>query len=116
MGLTVGRVLDHKLTSWGTPIHSTFEVDKKTWTMTTYPTGIMTLSRDGEILMIMVQNGYKEASARGITLGSREQDVLARYGAPSRRLEMTQGYNWGYDAHRIAFQLRDGKVISWLVF
>ena len=116
MGLTVGRVIDHKLTSWGTPIHSTFEVDKKTWTMTTYPTGIMTLSRDGEILMIMVQDGYKEASARGITLGSREQDVLARYGAPSRRLEMTQGYNWGYDAHRVAFQLRDGKVISWLVF
>ena len=116
MDLSVGRVIDHKLTHWGTPIHSTFEVDKKTWTMTTYPMGIMTLTRDGEVLMIMVQDGYREASARGITIGSQAQDVLARYGAPSRRLEMTPGYNWGYDAHRIAFQLRDGKVISWLVF
>jgi hypothetical protein len=31
-------------------------------------------------------------------------------------LELTQGQSWAYDADRIAFQLRDGRVISWLVF
>jgi hypothetical protein len=42
--------------------------------------------------------------------------VLTRYGPPTRQAELTQGHSWGYDTQRLAFQLRDGKVISWLLF
>jgi hypothetical protein len=31
-------------------------------------------------------------------------------------LELTQGQSWAYDHRRIAFQLRDGRVVSWLLF
>jgi hypothetical protein len=29
---------------------------------------------------------------------------------------MTQGASWIYDAYGIAFQLHDGKVVSWWLF
>jgi hypothetical protein len=31
------------------------------------------------------------------------------------RTAMAPGQSWAYDAQRIAFQLRDGKVVSWLM-
>jgi hypothetical protein len=66
--------------------------------------------------MLLAREGYRGTSAQGIAVGSMARHVLAAYGPPSRRLEMTHGNNWSYDAHRIAFQLRDGKVVSWLVY
>lgn len=116
MGLAVGHLEDRVPQPWGKPAQSKFQVEKRTFAVATYPGGVMTLSQDGEIRMIMVREGFRGASARGVTLGSEARDILAHYGSPSRRLELTQGQSWGYDAYRIAFQLRDGKVISWLVF
>jgi hypothetical protein len=66
--------------------------------------------------MLMVQDGYRQASARGITLGSRAEHLLARYGPPSRRQVLPQGNSWAYDTQRIAFQLQAGQVVSWLRF
>jgi tetratricopeptide (TPR) repeat protein len=102
--------------SWGAPIRSTVQVDGKTLTMAIYPTGLMTLAQRGEILMLMVREGYQGSSAQGITLGSWTHDVLRRYGPPTRRHELPRGHSWAYDAQRIAFQFRDEQVISWLRF
>jgi hypothetical protein len=102
--------------SWGVPIRSTVQVAGKPCTIATYPTGIMTLAQHGEILMLMVREGYRGTSAQGITLGSPAHDVLARYGPPIRRHELPRGHSWAYDAQRIAFQFRDGQVVSWLRF
>jgi hypothetical protein len=66
--------------------------------------------------MILVREGFRRASARGITLGSEARAILAQYGAPTRRLDLTHGRSWDYDAQRIAFQLRGGRIVSWLVF
>jgi len=63
-----------------------------------------------------VREGFQGATASGIRIGSAAQEVLAHYGAPARRVELTQGQSWAYDAHRIAFQLRDGRIVSWLLF
>jgi hypothetical protein len=115
-GVGIGQLEDRLSSEWGPPTKSTFQVEKKTLTVATYPAGVMTLSQDGETLMLLVREGYQGTSAQGITIGSTARDVLASYGPPSRRLDMTHGNNWSYDAHRIAFQLRDGKVVSWLVY
>jgi hypothetical protein len=66
--------------------------------------------------MMMVREGYRGTSARGIALGSQARELLAQYGPPSRRVEMRPGESWGYDTQRMAFQLRDAKVVSWLLF
>ena len=84
--------------------------------MANYPTGILLLVQEGEIRMIFIREGYRGTSTRGLTIGSAADEVRVRYGLPTRQVELTQGHRWSYDTQRIAFQLRDGKVISWLLF
>jgi len=116
MGLTIGRLDTNVPPQWGAPVKSTVRVGKETYTMATYPTGVRLLVQDGEIRMLLVREGYEGASSQGLKIGSVVHEVLARYGSPTRQVELTQGHSWGYEAQRIAFQLRDGKVISWLLF
>jgi hypothetical protein len=116
MGVAVGQIEDRLPQYWDKPARSVFQVEKRTLAMATYPAGVLTLSQDGEIRMIMVREGFRGISATGIRVGSEAREVLSRQGSPSRRLELTQGQSWAYDDRRIAFQLRDGRVVSWLLF
>ena len=95
---------------------STVRVGMETYTVATYPVGILLLMQDGEIRMIFVRDDYQGTSTQGLTIGSAAHEVLKHYGSPTRQLELTQGHSWGYEAQRLAFQLRDGKVVSWLLF
>ena len=81
-----------------------------------YPQGIMTLSQDEEILLIIALPEYRGTSAKGMAIGSRTHEVLAQYQIPSRTVPMTQGESWVYETQGISFQFRDGKVVSWLLF
>jgi hypothetical protein len=115
-GVRPGTPVQEVPASWGVPMHSTVQVGKQPFTVATYPVGIVTLAQSGEVLMLLVREGYRGTSAQGIALGSRTHDVLARYGAPTRRHKLPRGYSWAYDVPRIAFQFRDGQVVSWLRF
>ena len=115
-GVRPGTPVQEVPASWGVPTRSTVQVDKQPFTVATYPAGIVTLAQSGEVLMLLVREGYRGTSAQGIALGSRTHDVLTRYGSPTRRHELPRGYSWAYDAPRIAFQFRDGQVVSWLRF
>jgi len=44
------------------------------------------------------KKGFKGKTERDITVGN-----------------VTQGTSWGYDAQGIVFQLRDRKVVSWIL-
>src|SRR5262245_9553440 len=102
--------------SWGVPTRSTVQLADQPYTVATYPTGIMTLAQGGELLMLLVREGFGGASVQGIRLGSSVSDVRAHYGPPTRRHELPQGQSWAYDTHRMAFQFRAGQVVSWLRF
>jgi tetratricopeptide (TPR) repeat protein len=116
MGLTLGQLEDRVPPSWGRPAQAQVSLEGRTLAVATYPVSIMTLVQDGEIRMILAREGFRGATARGVAIGSAARDLQASYGQPSRRLELTQGESWIYDGRRVAFQLRDGRVISWLVF
>jgi tetratricopeptide (TPR) repeat protein len=116
MGLTIGSTTADIPPQWGSPAKSPVRVGKETYSVAAYPAGKLLLVQDGEIRMILVREGYAGRSARGLTIGSAVHEVLARYGSPTRQAELTQGYSWSYDTQRLAFQVRDGKVISWLLF
>jgi tetratricopeptide (TPR) repeat protein len=115
-GMRPGSLEPDVPASWGTPARRTVQVAGTALTVATYPTGVMALIQHGEILMLLVREGYHGTSVQGITLGSPAQDVLARYGPPTRRQALHGGSSWAYDAQRLAFQVRDGHVISWLRF
>jgi len=102
--------------SWQVSTQSTVTLEGKRWTLTAYRNGVMTLAKDGDIVMVMTPEGYQGTSTRMIKLGKSADEVLQQYGSPSRRMELPSGQTWAYDDYRIAFQLRDGRVVSWLVF
>ena len=114
--LGVGHLEEQVPAHWGQPTRSTFRLDASTLILATYPAAVQALLQDGEILMLMVREGFRGTSTRGIAIGSAAQEVLAHYGTPTRRLETTQGQSWSYDAQRIVLQLRGGRVVSWLLF
>jgi tetratricopeptide (TPR) repeat protein len=117
MGLAVAAFEDEVPIDWGQPIViRNVLLEEAPLKVAQYSQGVMTLSQDGEILMIVALQKYRGASAKGITIGSAKQEVLAQYQTPSRTLAMTQGESWVYEAQGISFQLRAGKVVSWLLF
>jgi predicted 3-demethylubiquinone-9 3-methyltransferase (glyoxalase superfamily) len=72
--------------------------------------------QEEEIVMILAPEEYRGKSAMGIAIGSSDKAVLDQYRTPSRTLDMTQGESWVYDEYGISFQIRKGKVVSWLLF
>jgi tetratricopeptide (TPR) repeat protein len=117
LGLAVGAFENDIPRSWGAPRTTVrIPLEQEPFKVAVYPHGMTTLSQDEEILMIVALEGYRGKSAREVAIGSAGTDVFAHYGRPSRILQMTQGESWVYDAQGIAFQLRDGTVVSWLLF
>lgn len=103
--------------AWGKPtLLSQLLLQEEPFTFTLYAHGAMTLVHDKEIVLIKALESYRGTSSRGIAIGSAAQDVLARYGPPSRLLAMTQGDTWVYAAQGIAFQVRQHAVVSWWLF
>jgi tetratricopeptide (TPR) repeat protein len=116
LGLTILHVDADVPPQWGPPMKSLVRVGGETYSVAAYSAGKLLLVQEGAIRMILVREGYEGRSALGLTIGSTKNEVRALYGTPTRQVELTQGHSWAYDAQRIAFQLRDGKVISWLLF
>jgi len=117
MGLEAGDYEDDISETWGKPVKKRdFFLEEEPFKVAVYKNGVKTLSQEDEIKMILTPEGFKGKSARGISISSLEKDVLAEYGRPSKVLPMTQGATWVYASEGIAFQLRGGKVVSWLLF
>ena len=117
MGVSVAAFEDEIPRRWGQPRgRHRILLEEEPLTVTRYPQGITTFSQEDEIVMILALEEYRGKSAMGIAIGSSEQAVLDQYRTPSRMLDMTQGESWVYDAHGISFQIRNGKVVSWLLF
>jgi hypothetical protein len=104
--------------TWGTPTRTTeIKLGKEAFTVAVYANGILAIWNEGkEVRVLVTLEAFTGTSARGIATGSAATDILAAYGRPEQILHMTQGASWSYkQTHGIAFQVRDGQVISWLL-
>jgi len=104
-------------TAWGSPNSiRRLLLEEEPLTVRQYPQGITTFAQDEEIVMIFAESRYRGKSSRDIAVGSTQAEVIDQYRTPSRILKMTQGETWVYDKIGISFQLRQGRVVSWLLF
>ncbi len=116
-GLAVAAFEDEVPNTWGRPRSvRRLQLEEEPLTVRDYRQGMMTFAQDEEIVMIVAAPGYRGKSSRGIAIGSAQAEVLDQYQTPSRVLEMTQGETWVYDKTGISFQMRQGRVVSWLLF
>ncbi len=116
-GVSVATFEDEIPVTWGRPRRiRRLLLEEEPLTVRHYPQGIMTFAQDEEIVMIFAEPRYRGKSSRGVVVGSGRAEVIDRYRTPSRILKMTQGETWVYDKMGISFQLRQGRVVSWLLF
>jgi tetratricopeptide (TPR) repeat protein len=117
LGLETGAEIKEIPASWSKPTaSSTISLEEEPFKTALYPNGIMIVSQKDEIIMIVNPERFQGKSGRGISIGSSAKEVLSSYGTPSKMLNMTQGATWVYAADRIAFRMRDRKVVSWVLF
>ena len=116
LGLKIGAYDDEVPKEWGKPQAKGIDLGEKPFRLYTYNNKIMTVSQKDEIKLIVTLDGFKGKTEKGILVGSAQKDLLSSYGSPTKILDMTQGSSWVYDSQGIVFQLRDGKVVSWILF
>jgi hypothetical protein len=116
-GVAVAAFEDEIPPTWGPPRSvRRLLLEEEPLTVRHYSQGIMTFAQDEEIVMIFAESRYRGKSSRGIAVGSDRAEVIDQYRTPSRILKMTRGETWVYDKIGISFQLRQGRVVSWLLF
>jgi tetratricopeptide (TPR) repeat protein len=122
LGVKIGSYDDDVQKEWGKPqtkeiaLGEEIALRKRPYLFNTYKNQVMTLSQMDEIKLIVTSEGFKGKTEKGISVGSAQKDILSAYGIPSNVLDMTQGTSWVYDSQGITFQLRDGRVVSWLLY
>ena len=103
--------------AWGEPIGAReFPLRQAPFRLVRYANGATVVSQDDEIRIVVTPPGYEGKSAGGIGLGGTARELATGYGAPAQVQDLSQWESWIYVERGIAFQLRDGKVVSWLLF
>ena len=59
---------------------------------------------------------FRRQTAKGVALCADGKNLDGLYGRPPTVLPSTAGETWVYPAQGIAFVVRDGKVVSWIIF
>lgn len=116
LGLEIGDYDDKVPKEWGKPVTKERRLEEEPFRINTYANRLLTLSQDDEIKLIVILDGFTGKTKKSVAIGSSERDVISAYGAPVQVLDMTQGATWLYASQGIAFQLRNGKVVSWMLF
>lgn len=115
-GAAPGGYDDEVPKGWGPPRTRDIMLDESPYRLSRYRNGITTVSRNEEIVLLKAGHQYAGKTGEGITIGSPTRSVLEAYGEPTQILDLTEGEVWRYRKPGLALRLRDGKVVSWLLF
>jgi len=116
-GLKVGDYDDESPASWGKPISiKTISLEEEPFKLFSFLNGAKIISQNSRIRFISVRDSNELKSKYGIFPGCKEREVMAKYEKPSRNMDYSLGKYLIYDYQKIAFEVRDGKVVSWLLF
>lgn len=116
-GVEIGDYDDEMPGDWGAPLREReISVEEEPFRILEYKSGIITLSQDDEILLLSVPESYSKSSSLGISAGDSEEEVYEKYGIPTQILETAECTNLIFSSQGISFHLREGKVLSWLLF
>lgn len=78
----------------------------------------MLISVDGKLIRLLAAGkGYRQASARGIRVGSSLEEVGAKYGEPARVFTSRQGTYHLYRKAETIFEVDpQGRVAGWMTY
>ncbi len=116
-GLAVGDYTDAVPADWGAPVRKkSFLGDENGVNLAVYANGVTLVAREDEVVRLAASAPFRGTTAKGIAVGATVKDIDAGYGKPSTVFPSTEGEAWLYPAQGLAFVVRDGKVVSWILF
>ena len=116
-GVGIGDYTDQVPADWGAPAKKkSFLGEENAVVLISYANGVTIVAKEDEILRLSVSGPFAGQTGKGLALGADGKKVSELYGPPPAVLPSTAGDTWIYPALGIAFVVRDGKVVSWLVF
>jgi tetratricopeptide (TPR) repeat protein len=115
-GIQVGNYTDEVPNEWGRPSQTQFPFKDAQHATLRFNNGITTITEGEEIRVLLADTGYGGKSKYGVKIGDDQNSVVRAYGIPSMNLTTTQGNSMVYYNAGITFQLRNGKVVSWVIY
>lgn len=116
-GLKAGADVKETPASFGKPVTShKVRLEEDPFLVERFGNDLMVVSQDGGVILVVAGERSQEKTSRNIRAGSREEEVLALHGGFCEVQAVTGGRNIVYKDQGVAFRIRDGKVVSWLVF
>jgi tetratricopeptide (TPR) repeat protein len=116
-GLKPGADARETAASYGKPLAShKIRVEEDPFLVERFANDLMVVSQDGGVMLIVAGQGSQEKTSRNIRATSGEEEVLTLHGRSFEVQATTGGKNMIYKEQGVAFRIRDGKVVSWLVF
>jgi len=116
MDLQVGNYSDEVPGVWGKPHTNSYPLKETPFVSANYKNGVTTVAEGDEIRMLVAGSEYKGRSNRGITIGDKAHNIVKIYGQPSLSLSATHGKSLVYPDEGITFQVRNNKVVSWVIY
>jgi hypothetical protein len=101
---------------WGEPKTDEIALDGDPYLVRIFPNQMMTVSRYDQVGLIVTLNGFAGKTAGDVGMGCSKKDVLSRYGAPFSTLDSSQGVTLVYHHPHVAFNFREGRLVSWILF
>ena len=115
-GIQVGNYTDEVPDEWGQPSQTQYPFKDTQHATLRFNNGVTTVTEGEEIRVLLADTGYGGKTKNGVKIGDAQNTVIKAYGMPSMNLTTTQGNSMVYYDEGITFQLRDGKVVSWVVY
>lgn len=116
-GLKAGADARETAASYGKPLASQkIRLEEDPFIVERYANDLTVVSQDGGVMLIVAGEKSREKTSRSIRAGSREEEVLTLHGRSCEVEAITGGRNIVCKEQGVAFRIRDGKVVSWLVF
>ncbi|KPJ91477.1 MAG: hypothetical protein AMJ53_11575 [Gammaproteobacteria bacterium SG8_11] len=115
-GIQVGNYTDEVPGEWGQPRKTQFPFKDARHATLRFNNGITTVTEGEEIRVLLADTGFGGTTKYGVKIGDHQNAVIKAYGIPSMNLTTTQGSSLVYYDEGITFQLRNGKVVSWIIY
>ncbi len=116
MNLQVGNYSDEVPMVWGKPHSNSYPLRETPYISANYKNGITTVAEGDEIRMLVAGSLFKGRSGRGIAIGDKTYSIVKAYGRPPLSLNATLGKSLAYPDKGITFQVRNNKVVSWVIY
>jgi len=114
--IQVGNYSDEVPVVWGKPHTNSYPLKETPYISANYMNGVTTVAEGDEIRMLIAGSLFKGHSSRGITIGDKTNSIVQAYGQPPLSLNATQGKSLVYPDEGITFQVRNNKVVSWVIY